>query len=47
MDVRARDVAREIAVEPEEGVVGDAGWIEGLLARIREADGLGFDIEGE
>jgi hypothetical protein len=47
MDVRARDVAREVVIEPEEGTVGDAGWIEGLLARIREADSLAFDTEGE
>jgi hypothetical protein len=47
MDALGRDVAREFSLEPEDGAVGDAGWIEGLLARIREADGLAFDTEGD
>lgn len=47
MDGLARDLAREVESELQEGATGIARWIEGLLARIREADGLAFDVEGD
>jgi hypothetical protein len=47
MDVLGRDRVSEIALDPNDAAVPDAGWIEGLLARIREADGLAFDNEGD